>query len=161
MHRSTPLSRPSTSVGVDTAPTLGSPSPIAPRVSLPQHLTPPVCSKAHECQLPAEIYSTPLDNPTTGAVITAAKNKLAGFLRGAGLYALKFAARTGAPGSSFHVGGTLPMSNTSTELETDRYGRLHGLERVYVVDASVLPTIPATTITFSVMANAHRIGTLS
>jgi choline dehydrogenase-like flavoprotein len=26
------------------------------------------------------------------------------------------------------------------------------------VDASVLPTVPATTITFSVMANAHRIA---
>jgi choline dehydrogenase-like flavoprotein len=27
-----------------------------------------------------------------------------------------------------------------------------------VVDSSVLPSIPATTITFTVMANAHRIG---
>jgi hypothetical protein len=26
------------------------------------------------------------------------------------------------------------------------------------VDATVLPSVPATTITFSVMANAHRIG---
>jgi hypothetical protein len=26
------------------------------------------------------------------------------------------------------------------------------------VDASALPSVPATTITFSVMANAHRIG---
>ena len=41
---------------------------------------------------------------------------------------------------------------------TDRLGRLHGLSRIHVVDASVLPSIPATTITFSVMANAHRIG---
>jgi choline dehydrogenase-like flavoprotein len=29
------------------------------------------------------------------------------------------------------------------------------------VDASVLPDVPATTITFSVMANAHRIGSLT
>jgi choline dehydrogenase-like flavoprotein len=29
---------------------------------------------------------------------------------------------------------------------------------VHAVDATVLPSIPATTITLTVMANAHRIG---
>ncbi|MGH7981149.1 MAG: GMC oxidoreductase [Limisphaerales bacterium] len=42
--------------------------------------------------------------------------------------------------------------------ETDCLGRPHGWSRLHVVDASVLPSVPATTITFSVMANAHRIG---
>ena len=46
-------------------------------------------------------------------------------------------------------------------LETDRWGRLHGLERVHLLDASVFPSIPATTITLSVMANAHRIASES
>jgi choline dehydrogenase-like flavoprotein len=32
------------------------------------------------------------------------------------------------------------------------------LHRVHVVDASVLPSVPATTITYTIMANAHRIG---
>jgi choline dehydrogenase-like flavoprotein len=32
------------------------------------------------------------------------------------------------------------------------------MDRVHLVDASVLPSIPATSITFSVMANAHRIA---
>lgn len=40
-------------------------------------------------------------------------------------------------------------------------GRPHGLSRVHVVDASVLPSIPATTISYLVMANAHRIATES
>jgi hypothetical protein len=44
------------------------------------------------------------------------------------------------------------------ELETDTLGRLPGWRRIHLVDASVLPDIPATQITFSVMANAHRIG---
>jgi choline dehydrogenase-like flavoprotein len=35
---------------------------------------------------------------------------------------------------------------------------LRGWRRIHLVDASVLPDIPATQITFSVMANAHRIG---
>ena len=42
--------------------------------------------------------------------------------------------------------------------ESDRLGRPHGWSRVHAVDATVLPSVPATTITFSVMANAHRIG---
>ena len=40
----------------------------------------------------------------------------------------------------------------------DPLGRPQGWSRVHAVDASVLPSVPATTITFSVMANAHRIG---
>jgi hypothetical protein len=62
------------------------------------------------------------------------------------------------PGRSFHSGGSLPMRASPGKYETDTLGRPFGWDRLHVVDASVLPSIPATTITFSVMANAHRIG---
>jgi choline dehydrogenase-like flavoprotein len=62
------------------------------------------------------------------------------------------------PGRGFHTGGTFPMRFHPGALESDTLGRPYGFSRVYVVDATVLPSIPATTITFSVMANAHRIG---
>jgi choline dehydrogenase-like flavoprotein len=62
------------------------------------------------------------------------------------------------PGRSFHCGGSLPMRAQPENLETDLLGRPRGWTRVHVVDASVLPSVPATTITFSIMANAHRIG---
>ena len=65
------------------------------------------------------------------------------------------------PGHGFHVGGTFPMSSHPTGFASDTLGRPAGLTRVHAVDSSVLPSIPATTITFSVMANAHRIGTLA
>jgi choline dehydrogenase-like flavoprotein len=68
------------------------------------------------------------------------------------------AMRVGKPGRGFHTGGTLPMRARPHRLETDVDGRLQGFSRLHVVDASVLPTLPATTITLSVMANAHRIG---
>jgi choline dehydrogenase-like flavoprotein len=42
--------------------------------------------------------------------------------------------------------------------ETDRWGRPTGFDRVHVVDATVFPSIPSGPITFSVMANAHRIA---
>ena len=63
------------------------------------------------------------------------------------------------PGRGFHSGGSFPMrERPSTELESDVLGRPRGYSRVHVVDASVFPSIPATTITLTVMANAHRIG---
>jgi hypothetical protein len=63
------------------------------------------------------------------------------------------------PGKSFHYGSSLPMSANPQEWESDALGKPKGFSRVHVVDASVLPSLPAQTITFTVMANAYRIGT--
>jgi len=65
------------------------------------------------------------------------------------------------PGKGFHIGGSFPMRERPGELETDVLGRPNGFERVHLVDASVFPTVPPTTITLSIMANAHRIATLA
>jgi len=67
---------------------------------------------------------------------------------------LKFA----EPGRSFHCGGAFPMCAAPRGFQTDLLGRLPGWRRVHAVDATVFPSIPATTITLSAMANAHRIG---
>jgi choline dehydrogenase-like flavoprotein len=67
----------------------------------------------------------------------------------------------GEPGRSFHTGGTFPMSAQPEGLESDLMGRPAGLSRLHVIDASVLPSIAGTTITYTAMANAHRIGTLA
>jgi choline dehydrogenase-like flavoprotein len=62
------------------------------------------------------------------------------------------------PGRGIHVGGSFPMSADPTGLESDLLGRPAGLRRVHVVDSSVFPTVPPTTITYTVMANAQRIA---
>ncbi|MCC7354179.1 MAG: GMC family oxidoreductase [Anaerolineae bacterium] len=62
------------------------------------------------------------------------------------------------PGRSFHSGGTFPMRSKPSDYESDVLGRPRGFERVHVVDATTFPSIPATTITLSLMANAHRIA---
>jgi choline dehydrogenase-like flavoprotein len=62
------------------------------------------------------------------------------------------------PGKSNHLGGSLPMRRDPGELETDTLGRMPSWNRVHVVDASVFPSFPATTVTISIMANAHRIA---
>jgi choline dehydrogenase-like flavoprotein len=62
------------------------------------------------------------------------------------------------PGRSFHAGGSFPMSRCPTDGQTDLAGRLPGWRRIHLVDASVFPTIPSATITYSAMANAHRVA---
>ncbi len=62
------------------------------------------------------------------------------------------------PGYGSHSGGTFPMRDKPHEFETDILGRPYGFKKVHIVDASVFPSIPATTITLTIMANAHRIA---
>jgi len=76
-----------------------------------------------------------------------------------GMVPLPGLVQVGRPGKGNHLGGSLPMRHRPGELETDTLGRLRGWERVHVVDAAVFPSFPATTVTLSVMANAHRIAT--
>ena len=61
-------------------------------------------------------------------------------------------------GRGYHSGGSFPMREHPASLESDLLGRPHGFSRVHIADATSFPTIPATTITMSAMANAHRIG---
>ena len=64
----------------------------------------------------------------------------------------------GAPGRGYHSGGTFPMRLQPSYGESDLLGRPHGFSHVYLVDASVFPTIPAGPIAINVMANAARIA---
>ena len=67
--------------------------------------------------------------------------------------------RASAAGKSYHWGGTFPHSaNAHTPFSSDTLGRVRPWKRVHLVDGSVFPTVPATTFTLSVMANAHRIA---
>ena len=63
------------------------------------------------------------------------------------------------PGWGHHTGGAFPMVARPVDGQTDLAGRLSAWRRIHLVDASVFPTIPSATITYSVMANAHRIAT--
>jgi choline dehydrogenase-like flavoprotein len=64
-----------------------------------------------------------------------------------------------APGKSYHWGGTLPHSaTTSAPVRTDRLGRLPAWRRIHVVDGAVMPSIASTSFTLTLMANAYRIA---
>jgi choline dehydrogenase-like flavoprotein len=67
--------------------------------------------------------------------------------------------RMANPGSGTHCGAAFPMrAQPADALDSDALGRPFGWSRVYAVDSSVLPSIPGTTLAFSVMANACRIA---
>lgn len=99
--------------------------------------------------------------PHTEATLKKVVRKLSRLRSLTGLFPLTPLLQPGDPGRGFHTGGSFPMSANPAGLQTDLLGRPHGLERVHIVDSSVLPSIAATTITFTAMANAHRIGTLA
>jgi choline dehydrogenase-like flavoprotein len=98
-------------------------------------------------------------NPRTLPALSALKRRLwseRALMRAVPVTA---ALRIGEPGRGFHTGGTFPMRVNPGPFEVDLLGRPHGFSNVHLVDSSVFPSLPATTITLSVMANAHRIGT--
>lgn len=72
-----------------------------------------------------------------------------------------------AGGKSYHFGGSFPHRRDEggargyAPAASDRLGRVGGWERIHAVDATVLPSVAATTFTLTVMANAHRIATAS
>ena len=107
-----------------------------------------------------ELVLEAMINPRANARVRSISRKLlkcSRYLRAMPLLPLL---QIGKPGQGSHIGGTFPMRRSPGDFETDVYGRFAGMRRLHIVDASVFPSIPPTTITLSVMANAHRIGSL-
>lgn len=75
-----------------------------------------------------------------------------------GGFIVPMAAKIFPPGESKHIGGQFPMAKDPKDLETDRWGRFNKYSNLHIVDSSIFPSIPGTTITLSIMANAFRIG---
>ena len=98
-------------------------------------------------------------NPEARRIIGALTRKLMAHATKLGAVALPPLMEITEPGRGFHIGGSFPMHTAPGRFQTDTLGRPFGWRRTHVVDATVLPSIPATTITYPVMANAHRIAT--
>lgn len=61
-------------------------------------------------------------------------------------------------GSSIHYAGTLPMKSEDAPFSTTLAGRLRGTQSVYVADGAAFPTLPSKGLTYTLMANANRVG---
>jgi choline dehydrogenase-like flavoprotein len=62
------------------------------------------------------------------------------------------------PGADGHLAGTLPMTREGTALTCSPDCELRLLQDVFVVDGSCLSDLPAKHCTFTIMANADRVG---
>jgi hypothetical protein len=61
-------------------------------------------------------------------------------------------------GASIRYGGSFPMSRQEKPMTVSTEGLLQSTRSVYLVDGSILPYLPAKGMTFTMMANANRIG---
>jgi choline dehydrogenase-like flavoprotein len=94
-------------------------------------------------------------SPPTGL----AEGRLIALMRGCGFWSHPALCRVSPRGAGIHYAGTLPMSREAGRpYTTDVSGRLQQCRHVYVADAAVFPFLPGKNHTFTVMANAMRVG---
>ncbi len=106
------------------------------------------------------IHTRVIEGGSSRSVARLASRRLIELLSRIGLRSTTSATRVGGVGGGAHFGASLPMrERPDLPHDSDLVGRPFGWRRIHVVDASVLPSIPATTIGLPTMANAHRIGT--
>jgi ferredoxin len=103
-----------------------------------------------------EIHVRGVANPVAGHVAKRAQADLRRSLAGFGIIPPLNPTMV-APGRSFHAGGSFPMGSKNTPYCSDLLGRPAGLSRTHLLDASTFPSIPATTIAYTAMANADRV----
>jgi hypothetical protein len=101
----------------------------------------------------------PVLNPAMTATVGRFQRALLRSLGRVGLVPLPPLAEIAPAGGGYHYGASIPMSATPVFGECDILGRPSATRRIHVVDGSCFPSVPGGAITFSAMANSHRIAT--
>jgi choline dehydrogenase-like flavoprotein len=101
----------------------------------------------------------PVLNPTMTATVGRFQRALLRSLGRVGLVPLAPLAEIAPAGGGYHYGASIPMSAQPAFGECDTLGRPSATRRIHVVDGSCFPSVPGGAITFSAMANSHRIAT--
>jgi choline dehydrogenase-like flavoprotein len=99
-----------------------------------------------------------VDNPETTLKIKQLMSYLFKCKKLLGFIPIKFLLKISKVGRSYHYGGSLQMKENPGTYETDIFGKINGFRRLNIVDSSIFTSIPAKSITFSIMANAYRIA---
>lgn len=132
--------------------------PLAVRLSVAQGYLHSDASDRAELRLGPQggLIAERLANPAAPAAVARA---LARLDRAAGRAGLRRLPGGGVSrfGAGNHCGASLAHARTPRGACSDLLGRVGGARHVHFVDASVLPSIPATTVTMTAMANARRI----
>ena len=112
-----------------------------------------VCQKilvTYKSEEDAIIIATGRESLPVG-VLSSVKSSLKE--EGVSLYAMKY----GLPGAGYHFGCSFPMRGESSTFSSNLQGVPSGLVNTHMIDASILPSIPAGPFTTVVLWNALRI----
>jgi choline dehydrogenase-like flavoprotein len=90
--------------------------------------------------------------------MSSAKKKLKKSFYKMGAVILPGSFTIGNPGADVHYSGTLPMRKNPVSGETTSDGEVYSLSGLYIADGASLPLLPSKSHTFTIMANADRIG---
>jgi len=88
----------------------------------------------------------------------SAARELSREMRRLGAFAIPGSLTIAQAGSDAHLAGTLPMKNEGDEFTCTAAGELRRWRNIFVADGSCLSDLPAKHCTFTIMANADRIG---
>ena len=97
-------------------------------------------------------------NPRTRPLTKAVLNRISENRRSFRGSPVPLGTRIAEPGKSYHAGGSFPMRANPGRFECDIRGIPTGFSRVHLIDSSCFTSIPATNVTFTIMANASRIA---
>jgi choline dehydrogenase-like flavoprotein len=89
--------------------------------------------------------------------LLAAGRRLAREMRRLGAFAIPRSLSIAIPGTDAHYAGTLPMDG-SNQAACAPTGELNACPGLYIIDGSILPSLPAKHCTLTIMANADRIA---
>jgi len=102
-----------------------------------------------------EFSVTGISNPNSALVIKSIGRQLSIALSRKGIVPLTQLAHLSKVGGSFHIGASFPVSRDTGEGKSDSFGRPYQLNRIHLVDASSMPSIPPHSPTLTAMAHAH------
>lgn len=107
----------------------------------------------------AQIESKQVLHPNQKEITKLLTKRLSRILRRKNFLPLNFLRQESHSAVGYHFGASFPMrANPLAPTDSDELGRPFGWKHVHVVDTSVLPSIPGTTVGMLTMANAHRIA---
>jgi len=109
-----------------------------------------------ECNDAGVILASIQHNPETAKSVDSALSRFTKQMRPLGPVFIKNLATIAPFGSK--TGGALPHSTVADPAATDLFGRPFKSENVFIVDGTVMPSIPSRNHTLTIMSNALRIG---
>lgn len=113
-------------------------------------------SLQHDGERPQLVLNGSIKTETSASLLAAGK-KLGKEFAACGAYLIPGSLTVSPPGSDAHLAGTVPMGGQGP-LSCKNNGELSESSGVFVVDGSWFPRLPPKHCTFSIMANAYRVG---